>query len=59
MSEKSAPSSKSPPMLAIVDEKTMAEVERLAARYGVEPEEVLAELIMMDSEGPPDGTTLH
>lgn len=46
-------------VLALVDEATMAEVERLAARYGVDPDEVLAELIRMDLETRPEGATLH
>lgn len=58
MSEKSAPPNDNP-VLAVIDEKTMAEVERLAARYGVDPEEVLAELIRLDLSVRPEGTTLH
>jgi hypothetical protein len=59
MSEKSAPPIKATPMLALVDRQTMAEVEQLAARYGVEPEEVLIELIKMDLEERPESATLH
>ena len=59
MAEKSGSSEPSAPIVALVDEKTMAEVERLAAFYGVDVEEVLTELIRLDLEGPPEGATLH
>jgi len=58
MSEKSHSPHADQPVLAVVDEATMAEVERLAAFYGVEIEEVLAELIRMELERPED-VTLH
>jgi hypothetical protein len=46
-------------VLAVIDEKTMDEVRKLAARYGVDPDEVLAELIRLDMTVRPEGVSLH
>jgi len=59
MAEKTGSSGASAPVVAIIDEQTMAEVERLAAYYGVDVEEVLTELIRLDLEAPPEGATIH
>ena len=59
MSDKSAPPTDYSPVLAVIDRKTMDEVRKLAQRYGVDPEEVLAELIMLDMTVRPEGATLH
>ena len=59
MSEKSPPPTNYSPVLAVIDEKTMDEVRKLAARYGVDPDEVLAELIRLDMTVRPAGVTLH
>lgn len=58
MSEKSGSPHADRPVLVAFDEATIAEVERLAAYYGVPVEEVLVELIKMDLERPADAT-LH
>ena len=47
------------PVIAVIDAKTMRKIEKLAARYGVDPEEVLRELIKLDFETRPEGETLH
>lgn len=58
MAQRSVPEADNP-VIAVIDRDTMAEVERLAEKYGVDPEEVLAELIRMDLETRPEGATLH
>ena len=47
------------PVIAVIDAKTMRKIEKLAARYGIDPEDVLRELIKLDFETPPEGATLH
>ena len=59
MSDKSVPPNNEGPVLAVIDQKTMDEVRKLAARYGVDPEHVIAELIRMDLTTRPEGATLH
>lgn len=58
MSEKSR-SGTDNAVVALLDERTLAEVERLAARYGVDPREIVMELIRMDLETRPEGMTVH
>lgn len=53
------PADDGPRVVAVLDKKTMKKIQKLAARYGVEPEEVLLELIRMEETGRPEGTTLH
>ena len=54
-----APFDDGPRVVAVIDKKTMKKIEKLAARYGIEPEEVLQELIRMQASEVPEGTTLH
>jgi hypothetical protein len=58
MSQKKPPEPDSR-VVAVLDSKTMRKVEKLAARYGIAPEDVLRELIRMELSEPPEGTTVH
>lgn len=64
LSEASAMSQKTPPdgdthLVAIIDKKTMKSIEKLAAQYGIRPEEVVVELLRLEASEKPQGVTLH
>lgn len=57
-------SQKTPPdrdthLVAIIDKKTMKSIEKLAAQYGIRPEEVVVELLRLEASEKPQGVTLH
>lgn len=57
-------SQKAPPdgdthLVAIIDKKTMKTIEKLAAQYGIRPEEVVMELLRLEASERPEGVTLH
>lgn len=58
MSEKTPPDGH-PHLIAIIDQKTMKKIEKLAEQFGVEPRDVVAELIRLEASEKPEGVTLH
>jgi hypothetical protein len=58
MSEKTPPDGETH-LVAIMDKKTMSKIEKLAARYGIRPEEVVVELLRLEAIERPEGVTLH
>lgn len=57
-------SQKTPPngathLVAIIDRKTLKNIEKLAAEFGVEPGDVIVELLRIQASERPDGVTLH
>jgi len=46
-------------LVAIIDKQTMKKIEKLAAQYGIRPEEVVVELLRLETSERPEGMTLH
>lgn len=59
MSRKPAPSEGRRALCALIDDATLAEVVRIADRYRVSREEVIAELIRLDLDAENDERTIH
>jgi predicted transcriptional regulator len=58
------PRKKSPPdsalhLTVVIDYRTPMKINELAERYGIEPEEVLRELVEMETSERPEGATVH
>lgn len=58
MPKKSSPHA-NPRMVVILDKKLMKKIKKLAAEYGIEPDEVLRELVRLEMSERPEGVTLH
>ncbi|RYI13996.1 MAG: hypothetical protein EON48_12155 [Acetobacteraceae bacterium] len=59
MSKKSLPDADDPRVVLILDQRLLKKINQLAADYGIDPEEVIRELIKMETLERPKGTTLH
>ena len=59
MSPKSPPDDTDPRVVVVIDGNTMKKIKKLAAQYGIEPSEVIVELLRMESSERPEGVTLH
>ncbi|KQU96437.1 hypothetical protein [Devosia sp. Root105] len=59
MSQKTPPDGDDTRLVAIIHQETMKKIEELAEQLGIEPLDVVVELIRLEASKRPEGVTLH